>query len=440
MSGLLRSTFAFAAVLPLAASSVPAKPTFSKDVLPVFQKACQECHRPGEAAPFSMLSYKDVRPWAKSIKQAVVSKKMPPWFADPNYGKFANDRSLSQTEIDTIVKWVDSGAPEGNPKDAPPNKTWTTGWAIPTPDVTYKMRQPFEIPATGVVDYQHIVIPSGFTEDKWIQFAEARPGNRALTHHIVVYVREPGSKWLADAEPYVPYQPKKLDPNLTSSQRTAALGSPGEILVGYAPGTPPIALKPGTAKKVKAGSDFVFQLHYTPTGKAGSDISELGLVFAKEPVKERVMVMAATNMGFAIPPGADNYEVKSSITLNAPAKLIDFNPHMHVRGKDFQYKIVYPDGREEIALKVKYDFNWQLYYTPVKPYDLPAGTRIECVAHFDNSANNPYNPDPKATVRWGLQTFEEMMNGFFDIAFDANMDPAEFRRPLKRPSPTGGTN
>jgi len=204
-------------------------------------------------------------------------------------------------------------------------------------------------------------------------------------------------------------------------------------MVGYAPGTDPVVLEPGTAKLVKAGSDLVLQLHYTPNGKAAVDRSEVGLIFAKEPPKERVYTTNAGNLGFAIPPGDPNYEVRSQIVLQADTRLVDFNPHMHLRGKDFEYKIVYPTGESEIALKVRYDFNWQLYYRPEKPIVLPAGTRIECVAHFDNSANNPANPDPTRTVRWGEQSWEEMMFGWFDIAFDAKKDPMELLRP-KRPA------
>jgi len=445
-----RALFAASLTVSLAsaANTGGSKPTYHKDVEPLLQKNCQSCHRPGEVAPMSFLTYKETRPWAKAIRQAVATKKMPPWFADPRYGKFHNDPRLSEDAINTITAWADSGAPEGNAKDAPKPIAWTVGWAIPQPDVILKMPVAFKVPATGTVEYQNIVIPTNFTEDKWIQMAEARPGNRATTHHIVAFIREPGSNYMANLKEGEFFSPrdtaKKMaedraagklptegSPEDMRRRQVNAAGMPTEILVGYAPGTDPSVYKPGQAKLLKKGSALVFQLHYTPNGKPGEDISEVGLVFAKEPVKERVITTNSGTFNFAIPPGDPNYEVKSTMTIQTDAKLIDFNPHMHVRGKDFEYRITYPTGESEIALKVKYDFNWQLYYRPEKEILLPAGTRIDCVAHYDNSANNPNNPDPKATVRWGDQSWEEMMFGWFDVAIDVNKDPMDLRRPAK---------
>ncbi|MEO8027432.1 MAG: thiol-disulfide isomerase [Bryobacteraceae bacterium] len=443
---LARALFAATLTLGLAAvaSAAGSKPTFHKDVEPLLQKNCQSCHRPGEVAPMSFLSYKETRPWAKAMKQAVSTKKMPPWFADARYGKFHNDPRLSEEAIHTISAWADSGAPEGNPKDAPKPMEWTTGWAIPQPDAILKMPVAFKVPASGTVEYQNIVVPTNFTEDKWIQMAEARPGNRAITHHIVAFIREPGSKYMDNLKPGEFLSPRetakaaaadraagKPPAEETRRRQAAASSMPTEILVGYAPGTDPIKFGPGQAKLLKKGSALVFQLHYTPNGKEGEDISEVGLVFAKGPVTERVITSNAGSFTFAIPPGDPNYEVKASVTIQTDARLIDFNPHMHLRGKDFEYKIVYPNGESEVALKVNYDFNWQLYYRPEKPIVLPAGTRIDCVAHFDNSANNPANPDPKATVRWGDQSWEEMMFGWFNVAIDVNKDPMDLRRPKK---------
>ncbi len=437
------------AALAAAANTSGSKPTFHKDVEPLLQKNCQSCHRPGEVAPMSFLSYKDTRPWAKAIRQAVATKKMPPWFADPRYGKFHNDPRLSEEAINTITAWADNGAPEGSPKDAPKPILWTQGWSIPQPDVILKMPVAFKVPATGTVEYQNVVVPTNFTEDKWIQMAEARPGNRATTHHIVAFIREPGSPYLADQKPGEFFSPREEAKKASEARAAGVAGSPEdmrrrqagaaamptEILVGYAPGTDPSVYKPGQAKLLKKGSALVFQLHYTPNGKPGEDISEVGLVFAKVPVKERVITTNSGTFNFAIPPGDPNYEVKSTMTIQTDAKLIDFNPHMHVRGKDFEYRITYPTGESEIALKVKYDFNWQLYYRPEKEILLPAGTRIDCVAHYDNSANNPNNPDPKATVRWGDQSWEEMMFGWFDVAIDVKKDPMDLRRPRKGAGP-----
>ena len=274
-SGLL-----LASTLTAAATQPPV--TFSKDVLPIFEKSCQECHRPGEAAPFSLLTYEEARPWAKAMKEAVLMRKMPPWFADPHIGKFSNDRSLSEKDISTLVAWSDQGAPQGDPKDAPEPLQFLEGWRIPKPDVVIEMPNAFHVPASGVLDLQHIVVPSRFTEDRWVQCAEVRPGNPALVHHIVVFTREPGSAWLKDAKIGVPFDPSK------KHKRKKDDGVPGEGVAGYTPGAFPMQLQPGQAILIKAGSDIVFQMHYTTNGKPGTDRSRLGLVFAPGPPKQRV--------------------------------------------------------------------------------------------------------------------------------------------------------
>jgi hypothetical protein len=399
------------------AATNPSPVTFTKDVAPVLEKNCQGCHRPGEAAPFSLLTYEQARPWAKAMKEAVLLKKMPPWFADSHYGKFSNDRSLSQKEIDTLVAWSDAGAPQGDPKDMPPPANFVEGWRIPKPDVVFEMPNTFEVPATGTVEYQYIVVPSGFTEDKWVRFSEARPGNRQLVHHIIAFIREPGSKWLKDAQPGVPFVPKK---NKDGEKDEG--GRAGDFLAGYAPGTMPVELAPGQAKLVKAKSDIVFQMHYTANGHAGTDRSKVGVVFATEPPKERVFTLAAGKGDFKIPPGDPNYKVDSEFEMGTQVKLISLLPHMHLRGKDFEYRVVYPTGETETILSVpRYSFSWQLSYYPVKPIVLTKGTKIECTAHYDNSPNNPSNPDATKEVAWGDQSWDEMMIGFFDVAFDAKM-------------------
>ena len=414
-------TFTCAASFAAMAGSVSSTAvTYYKDVLPVLQNRCQECHRPGEVAPMSFMSYSDVRPWAKAIKTAVLTKKMPPWFADPHIGSFSNNRALSQVEIDTLVSWVDSGVKEGNPKDAPKPREFYAGWEIGKPDQVLQMPVAVDIPSTGVVDYTYVVIPTGFTEDKWIQAAEARPDARSAMHHIIAFIRPPGSTWLKDAQPGVPFIPGKA----SAKQGSAADQWPGELLVGYAPGLPPTECKPGEAKLLKAGSDIVLQLHYTPNGKAVSDRSKVGLVFAKEPPQRRVVTMNALNVFLKIPPGDPNYEVHSQATIPQDAMLVSMMPHMHLRGKDFLYKAVYPTGETQTLLSVPhFDFNWQLGYVLDKELVLPKGTKIECTAHYDNSPNNPANPDPTKEVHWGDQTWEEMMIGFFDIAIDAKADP-----------------
>ena len=425
---------ACAALLSRAAGA-PSQITFNKDVLRIMQKRCQGCHRPGEVAPMPFLTYSDVRPWAKAIREAVLTRKMPPWSADPHYGKFSNDRSLTKGEIDTLVSWVDAGAREGDAKDAPPPVDWVDGWSIGKPDAVFEMPHDFDVPAAGTIEYQYIVIPSGFTKDTWVQAAEARPGNPRLVHHIIAFVRAPGSEWLKDAKPGVPFVPvekkEEGDKKERKEESDEAAATP-ELLIGFAPGLVPMTLPAGQAKMVKAGSDFVFQLHYTASGKAGTDRSRIGVIFAKEPPKERVFTANATNSKFVIPAGDPDYRVDSSITLQASARLVDLMPHMHYRGKDFEYRLVYPTGEKQIVLSVPhYDFNWQLFYYFSDPIVLPKGTKIECTAHFDNSPNNRYNPDAKKEVRWGDQTWEEMMIGWFDVAVDAGRDPADVVREKK---------
>jgi len=237
-------------------------PTFTKDIAPILQRNCQNCHRPGEAAPFSLLTYEQARPWAKAIRAAVVQRKMPPWFADPHYGKFLNDASLPQNEIDTVKAWADAGAPQGNPKDMPPPKDFADGWAIPKPDAVIELPVAYEIPARGTIEYQHILIPSPFKTDRWVQFAEARPTDRSHVHHIIAFIREPGSTWLKDAKPGIPFVPEKAKAD--EGKDTSEL--PSDFLVGYAPGQPPEQFKPGQAKLIKAGSDIILQVHFTTTG------------------------------------------------------------------------------------------------------------------------------------------------------------------------------
>jgi hypothetical protein len=353
---------------------------------------------------------------APSIKRVVQQKIMPPWFADPQYGHFANDRSLSANEISTLVAWVNAGAPEGDPRDIPAPVEFLEGWNIPKPDVIFQLPRPFQIPASGVVEYQYVIIPTGFTEDKWVQMAEARPTNRPMVHHIIAYVREPGSSYFKDQKPGVFFEA----PPAKAEEKTDTSALPSDFLIGYAPGQPAEVLGPGQAKLIKAGSDIVLEVHYMPMGTPTTDQTKVGLVFAKQPPKERVLTLSAVNGTFKIPPGDPNYRVDASFEVATDLKLAGLHPHMHTRGKDFEYRIVYPDGRTETILRVpKYNWRWQLWYNLAEPLVLPKGTKIECTAHFDNSADNPENPDPTKTVIWGQQSWDEMMVGFFNLVFDA---------------------
>jgi hypothetical protein len=402
--------------------------TFNRDVLPILQKNCQGCHRPGEAAPVSFLTYSETRPWAKAIRESVRLRKMPPWFADPHVGKFANDRSLSPSDIETLAKWADTGAAEGSPSDAPAPVKFVSGWNIGVPDMVVEMPKPYHVAEKGTIDYTYYVIPTGFTEDKWVQFAEVRPGNRKVVHHVIAFIREPGSKWMKDAVPGEPFVPKKE----TGESRNGGGGFGGQFLVGYAPGTIPDILEPGQARLVKAGSDIVLQMHYTANGTEQVDQSKVGMIFAKEPPKQRVVTLAAMDTKFIIPAGADNHKVESQLTLQEETTVTGLLPHMHLRGKAFEYRVVFPTGETQELLRVpKYHFSWQLTYIPVKPIVLPKGSRIECTAWFDNSPNNPNNPDPKTEIRFGEQSWEEMMIGFFHATLDPKMDPADLVRAKK---------
>ena len=393
-------------------------PTYSKDVAPIVQKNCQVCHRPGEAGPFSLLTYADARRRAAKIKDALVDGKMPPWFADPHYGKFSNAMGLSASEIDTIVKWADGGTPEGDPRDLPKPAEWVEGWGIGKPDMVFELPMPFEVPARGVVDYQHVIVPTNFTEDRWIQAAEIRPTEREVVHHLIAFVREPKSKWFRGQPAGVFF----TAPKVSTDEETEAGALPSDFLVGYAPGQPAEILEPGQGKLIKAGSDIVFQMHYTPHGHARTDRTRLGIVFAKQPPKERVLTLSAVNDKFRIPPGDPNYRVDASFEVGTDVKLASLHPHMHGRGKDFEYRAVFPSGKTDILLRVpRFDWHWQNWYNLEQPIALPKGTRIDCTAHFDNSPNNPEAADPTKEVTWGDQSWDEMMIGFFNLVFDARL-------------------
>ncbi|HEX6895996.1 MAG TPA: thiol-disulfide isomerase [Bryobacteraceae bacterium] len=410
-----------------AAATTETAVTFNKQVLPVLQKRCQDCHRPGEAAPMSLLTYQDARPWAKAMRQAVLTKKMPPWFADPQFGHFSNDRSLSQAEIDTLVAWVDGGAKEGDPHDAPPPRQFVEGWNIGKPDLVLQMPTAFHVPASGTVEYQYVIIPTHLTEDKWVMATEVRPSNRAVMHHVITSIREPGSSWMKDQQPGVVFIPPK------GSRGGQLEGG----LSGYVPGQalPPPG-SPRRATLLKAGSDIVFQLHYTPNGTAVDDQTKIGIVFAKEPPAERLMGGNSAAYKFAIAPGDANYKVEASSTVPYDCDLFSMMPHSHLRGKSFEYRVVRPDGTSETVLKVPhYDFHWQLTYYLDKPVHLPKGSKVEVTAFFDNSANNANNPDPAKEVHWGEQTWEEMMMGYYSVVVDPKDAPVNAPRPGRSGTP-----
>jgi hypothetical protein len=404
------SALAFSAVSVFAANTDGGKaPTFSKEVAPILFSKCVSCHRPGEAAPMALRNYKEVRPWAKAIKQQVATRTMPPWHADPSIDKFANDRRLSDAQVATIVKWADAGAPEGNAADMPKLPDFTEGWAFGKPDMVLDTGTDYPIPAKGVVAYQYFKVDPGFKEDTWVQAAEARPSQRSQVHHIIVFVQQ-------------------------GKQRAVRAGEQfSDMLIGYAPGVPNTTWDPDTAFLVKAGSTFLFQVHYTTNGTAAADRSLLGLKIRKDPPKYRAFSGSAIQFRFAIPPNDPNYEVKASYTFKEDVTLLDLTPHMHLRGKAFKYVLTYPDGRSEELLNVpKYDFNWQLSYILAEPRKIPAGSKMDVTAWYDNSPNNKYNPDPTDTVKWGDQTFQEMMIGFFNYKVPVDQpDPAPVKAPAR---------
>src|SRR5712671_784910 len=401
----------------LRASAEDPAPTFNRDVLPILQKNCQACHRPGEIAPMSFLTFQDVRPWAKAIKNAVVTRQMPPWFADPAYGHFANDRTLSDAAVKTLVAWADNGSPEGNAKDAPAPVKFPQGWSI-QPDMVIEMPNDIQLPATGTINYKSILVKANFPEDVWVSAADLRPGNSSAVHHMRAIVRPPGSLWMKDATPGVAYE--------TGDKEIGRQGEGTDLLGKYNPGlgAQDFSLF-DSAKFVPKGSDIVFSMHYTATGKATTDRSRLALVFAKEPPKLRYFVSdGPTASNLAIPAGDSNAEIVSEMTATADTQLVYVQPHMHLRGKDYEVRLIYPTGKMETIFKAKWDFNWQLGFDLKEPLPIPQGTRIVGIAHYDNSANNKYNPDPAKLIWWGEQNWDEMQNCFMGFLVDPKMkDP-----------------
>ena len=420
--------------------------TFNRDVAPIFIKNCDECHKPNDIAPMSLTTYKDARPWARSIREMVGTRQMPPWHADPHFGDFSNNRSLSQKELDTILAWVDQGAVEGDPKDLPALPDTVTGWRIGKPDVILTMPEEYKIAANAPDDYVYITIPTNFKEDKWIQAAEFQPGNKAVVHHAIAFIQPPEIAAMMKAagpggaeaaalggKNSIFYRDGSLirvkmdapviddgcaNPNGGSSFGSGSGGMGGmALLAGYAPGKDIERWEPGTAMKVPAGSNIVFQMHYSNfrggANKPETDRTSLGIIFAKQPPTRMVVAEGVLNDYFLIPAGDPDHEVTACQTLNRDVQVIDYMPHMHLRGKAMKYEAIFPDGRRQTLLWVpKYSFNWQTVYYLKEPMDLPKGTKLVVTAHFDNSEQNKYNPDPRKQVRWGDPTYDDMAIGW----------------------------
>jgi Copper type II ascorbate-dependent monooxygenase, C-terminal domain len=412
-------------LLTLLASAAPPAPlpTFNKDILPIIEGRCQTCHRPGEIGPMPLITYEQTKPWAKAIAEAVKTRKMPPWFADQCCGQFSTNPSLRPEEIALIDAWVTAGSPEGKKKDVRPLLRWTNTWRIDGPSVVVSLPKAFEVPANSKIDYQYVILPVDLPEDRWASAVEIHPSDRSIVHHAVVYVRTKESKWLRNVPALTMYSPapRSISPEELQGQAES------DILAVYTPGSPAAVWPAGMGKKLPVHADLVLQIHYTSKKIAASDRTSIGINFLKEPPKKRVLTLQMQNRDIVIPPGASNYHASVSGVMPREATLISLFPHMHLRGSEFEYSIVQPDGKLDTLLRVKpYDFFWQMSYPLKTPRLLPKGTKLLWTGYFDNSANNPRNPDPKAEVRWGEQSWEEMMVGFFDVAVEANVDKIAF--------------
>jgi hypothetical protein len=447
MSALLLGAGAFAA------ENARAPVTFNKDVLPILQQHCQSCHRPGNIAPMSFLSYESTRPWAKAMKAAVLTRKMPPWFADPQYGHYANDPSLSRADSDTIARWADGGAPQGDPKDAPAPIQWAAnGWST-KPDVVLK-GVPYTVPAAptkNVIEWMTLTTPTGFTKDTWVTSVEIKPSELGVTHHICVsFVPH---RQIADYNKllWVDKQRDGAGVEVAPEERRAALPTadgkgvdiPKDLArATVAEATAGVGLGftcyvPGRALSdfrqfhagllIPAGFDLAWTIHYTPNGTELTDRPEIGLTISeKAPERQLIESFGGTDPAkFAIPPNDGNYgPTPSETTFLADAELVWMSPHMHLRGKDMLYKLVFPDGTEKVVLNVpRYDFNWQLGYELAQPIQVPKGTKLLVYGHYDNSVNNKFNPDPNRTVYQGNMTWEEMFAPFFAITVDKSANP-----------------
>lgn len=401
---MLSAALALAGLTSRAGADDAPAPTFSKDIAPIFQNRCQNCHRTGvQFTPMGLMTYEETRPWVKSIRKAVSERTMPPWHADPAYGKFKNNPSMPEEEVKLITRWIDAGAPEGNPADMPPAKQFDDkGWQIGEPDAIIDTGVDFKLPAEGVIPYQYFAVKTNFEEDKWIEAMEARAGNLDVVHHVVIYVRNPKEGiQLPDAQPN---------------------GLGAGLLGALSPGNTPSMYMPGQGKLLKKGATIIFNMHYTTCGRETTDRSYIGLKFHKGPVEKQVITRGVANVSFRIPPQAKLHEVVSKHRFAKDVTLISLMPHMHYRGKDFKYILHYPDGRSETILSTpNYDFDWQVYYHFEEPLKLPKGTTMECIAHFSNTAEEAEGRtyfDPNSEVRFGEQSHEEMMIGWIDYTVD----------------------
>ncbi|MFL6466241.1 MAG: thiol-disulfide isomerase [Bryobacteraceae bacterium] len=416
------------------AGQTPSEVTFSHDVAPILYKHCVGCHHPNDIAPMSLLTYKNARPWASAIKEAVSTRKMPPWQADPAIGHFTNDPRLTAEEISTIQKWVQGGAKEGDPNDLPPVPQFEEGWKMGKPDAVVPIPADYVVKPNSTDQYVYLRSPTNFTEDRWITAVELKPGNRRIVHHAHVYVyvpteKKPASNSEEKIEPFLKRDGlKHINPAMAVVDDGCASPDGGNvpggaskestILGSYLPGKDPDIFPEGYARKIPKGAILEFQIHYNSgsISKEEMDRTSVGLIFAKEPPKQVLRRVDISNYLFQIPANNPDHKVTACYTFNRDVELMSYTAHMHLRGKDMKFEAIHPDGKREILVSIpNYDFNWQTEYKPTQPVQIESGTKIVITAHFDNSPNNKYNPDPSKTSRWGEPSTEEMMDGWLEF-------------------------
>ena len=440
-------------------AAAAAVPTFSKDVAPILFARCVTCHRPGEVAPMPFLTYAQTRPWAKAIQQKVVKREMPPWHADPRYGKFANDRSLTSQEIDTIVAWAVGGAPQGNVAEMPPPPHFVDGWTpAVAPDYVFEMPQEFPVPAEGQSSVLNFWVPIPFNEDRFAEMIELRPGNRSAVHHITCLVADlPEGGKLTEAGELIfadGTRENDWDARTGIKDRKPGFGTNLRPFITYLPGHSFEPHPPGTGVRISKGKYIRFDVHYQATGRPETDRSRLALWFSKasnSEIQELYQSHAGMQIGTSIdtmsfhraegiqrdddrernargdgqkfpniPPYAKDYKIVSVSPIPEPITVYGFWPHQHLRGKSTTWTLTRPDGRQEILLSIpQYDFNWQIQYDLAEPLHIPAGSTITAVGLWDNSAQNKYNPAPDQEVYWSEQSWNEMWSAFYVYTVDS---------------------
>lgn len=382
--------------------------TYSRDVAPILRRRCQPCHRQGQVAPFALETFRDAVRWARMIREVVLQRRMPPWHADPRFGKFRNDRRMSWEEVETVVAWIDSGMPKGDDVPPQPQQQNAQEWMIGKPDLILELPVAFRVPPTGVLPYKYFVVDPGFERDVWVKAAEVKPGAREVVHHVIVHILRPGKRLY---------------------ERDGQIAA----LVAWAPGDDPLICPDGIGIRVPAGAKLVFEMHYTPSGKAAVDRTKVGIKLYRTRPRKELRQNLFANTRIRIPAEAMNHRETATFVFDRDARIVSLFPHMHWRGKRFLYEVIYPDGREEVLLSVpRWDFNWQTNYIFAKPLHVPAGTRIRATAWWDNSRYNPYNPDPGKDVKWGIQTWDEMLVGWISYVYeDAQVASKEQTEPVE---------